>query len=221
MSARPEVSRRTLLTGGAATAALAGVGVWAASGPTPSFAHGDRGPGNGRRVLIGYDSAYGSTGDVAVAIAEEFGAAGWRSEVRRVGEGIDLDRYQAAVLGAPVHRDAWKEEATAFLSGHADRLRQIPVALFLTSMSYGIDPDRARQDRAKRAILEQVARQAPSLTPIAMRPFGGFLDYGRMAPINGLVYRGFAGNDTSGDFRDFDAIRAWGADLAGQLRRKR
>ncbi len=48
-------------------------------------------------------------------------------------------------------------------------------------------------------------------------PFGGFLDDGRMSPAQGLVYRGFAGDDTAGDFRDFPAIRRWALGLRRRL----
>ena len=205
-------SRRTILRAGVGGAAALGLGAfWATRQPELTFASGSYGAA-GPSVLVAYDSQYGSTGDVAVAIGQALSVAA-RVDVRRIDQVSDVTPYSAVVLGAPVQRSAWKTDAVDFARTHAAPLAGRPSAVFLTSMSFGIDPNRDAQEQEKRKILEAAVAAVPGWRPVSLQPFGGYLDYGRMAPAHAAMYRVMAGNDTAGDFRDFAAIAAWAQSL--------
>jgi menaquinone-dependent protoporphyrinogen oxidase len=205
------VSRRTLLIAGSAVAA-GGVGVFAATrAPIIAMAEADLGT-TGPRILVGYDSQYGSTGDVAMSIGQVL-ADRARVTVRHLTLVNSLDDFDAVVVGAPVQQNRWKASATQWLGDHGREIGSVPWAIFLTSMSYGISPDRVGQLAAKTDLLNAAARVVPT-PPKATAPFGGFLDYGRMAPANAAFYMMMAADDTAGDFRDFAAVNRW----AGEIR---
>lgn len=201
------VSRRNLLIGAGATAAGLGVAGYAGSRtPTVNFAsasHGTTGP----RLLVAYDSQYGSTGEIAQRIGTQLGSVA-RVDVRPTWEIDSLDGYRAMVFGAPVQQDRMKSSATDWLSSRSAEINRIPHAFFMPSASFGIDPDRVGQEAAKRQLLEQAA-ELSGTAPLSVLPMGGVVDFSKMAYLSGLVYQVASGNSVQGDFRDFGAVTDW------------
>lgn len=66
-------------------------------------------------------------------------------------------------------------------------------------------------------MLRRAVGKVPGLSPIALQPFAGAVDFGRMPPAHGVIYRAVAGNPRSGDYRDFAAVEAWARGLAPRL----
>ncbi len=187
--------------------AAAGAGAFTVTrAPLITMAEGDLGT-TGPRILVGYDSQYGSTGEVAVTVGQAL-AERARVSVRHLSHVDSVDDFDAIVVGAPVQQNRWKASATQWLGDHGTAISAVPWAIFLTSMSFGISPDRAGQTVAKQQLLAAAARVVPS-PPKASAPFGGFLDYGRMAPANAAFYMLMAADDTAGDFRDFAEVTRW------------
>lgn len=206
------INRRQFLIG-AATAGLAtvaGVGVLVTHQPAITFAEHACGrataaPGS---VLVAYASRYGSTGEVATAIAAALCRTGWAAEARQLTTVTDLAPYQAIIVGAPVISDEWMPAASEFVATHHDELRTRPVAYFLTCMSLALD-DGPETRAHMAAVLAQVQRQVPAVQPVATGLFAGALDYAKMSYALQGLYRVFADDVTSGDFRDWAAIQRW------------
>ncbi len=59
-----------------------------------------------------------------------------------------------------MQRNEWKADATTFLRDHASAFSAMPVAMFLTSMSFALDPDRERQLAQKLELLRNAAGAA-------------------------------------------------------------
>jgi menaquinone-dependent protoporphyrinogen oxidase len=68
-------------------------------------------------------------------------------------------------------------------------------------------------------ILAAVQAQVSTVVPIDQGLFAGALDYNRMSPLMRVMYRVFSEDVTSGDFRNWDAIRQWAQALAPRLLR--
>ncbi|MDO5699568.1 MAG: flavodoxin domain-containing protein [Dermatophilus congolensis] len=214
----PRIDRRTaLLAGLGALAAVGGGAAWATNGPTITYPEGTYGS-TGPRVLVAYDSQYGSTGDIATAIGQVL-AADARVDVRHISNVTSFQPYSATVLGAPVQTDRWRRSALEFLGDHSSEVAGMPFALFLASMSYGLDPDPQRQDAQKAPLLAEAAARVPGADPVSTKAFGGFVDFARMTPANAAVYRLVAGDPRPGDYRDFPGIRRWAASIAPALLR--
>jgi menaquinone-dependent protoporphyrinogen oxidase len=158
-------------------------------------------------VLVGYATRYGSTQEVAQAIAETLRESGLEVDLRPVREVRDLAEYSAVVLGAPLIMYRWHKDALRFLSRHCEALAERPVAIFALGPVH--DPYDEEEWQDSRAQLDKAMAKFPWLTPAALELFGGKYDPTKLRfPISWL-----AGKEPATDIRDWEAIRAWAADL--------
>jgi menaquinone-dependent protoporphyrinogen oxidase len=166
-------------------------------------------------ILVAYATRYGSTREVAEAIASTLRERHHSVDVVLARDVGDLDRYHTVVLGAPFYMGGWHKDARRFLTQHHDALIQRPVAIF------ALGPVRPEDDISEAA--EQLDRELehhPWLSPIAVEMFGGKYDPSRLtfahkllsiipaSPLHGL---------RASDLRDWDAIHGWADDVATRL----
>lgn len=188
------------------------------------------------RVLVAYATNAGSTLDVAKAVGEELVNCGARVETRPIAEvkGVDLSQYGAVVVGAPMIL-GWHREAQKFLKANRAALANKPVALFATAMTVTktaepvppeavVDP-KLLKPAAKagrlgfkerfttlRHYLGPMRKSAGEIKPVSVAFFRGKLDFGRLKFYQMLFVMLVVGAQP-GDYRNWDAIRAWARDL--------
>jgi menaquinone-dependent protoporphyrinogen oxidase len=162
-------------------------------------------------VLVGYATRYGSTQQVAEAIAATLRECGLAVDNQPMREVRTLKGYGAVVLGAPLFMFRWHKDALRFLSRHREALTRRPVAVFALGPTH--DPYDEKEWQDSRAQLDKELAKFPWFTPVALEMFGGKYDptYLRF-PINLL-----AGKVPASDQRDWTAIRAWASNLAAKL----
>lgn len=214
------LSRRQFLFGaaGVSVIAIGGAGYWATRQPALSFIETSYEGSTNQRVLVAYGSEYGSTSGVADAVGQALHEAGASVDVRRIGSaGIDTSRYDAAVIGAPVISNEWMPIATDFVTTHRQLLAQIPMAVFLTGMELALTKDSEASHKTMTALLQSTIEKTPEIQPVAYGLFAGAVDYSKMTPAMQVLYQVFSEDDTSGDYRDFPAIRAWGRAITPYL----
>ena len=160
------------------------------------------------KVLIVYASKYGSTVDVAAAIGETLRARGHAANVHEAGAAPAPDGFDAAVIGSAVYMGSWLKAASAYLEAHTATLRERPVWLYGVG-PLGFDDPQPAGDPAQASTLVATigARGYVTLT--------GALDRGRVSLVDRLITRAVKAPD--GDFRDWEAIRAWTHDIADAL----
>jgi hypothetical protein len=100
----------------------------------------------GQRVLVVYATRSGGTAAVAQVIGEALQDVGAEADVSRVGYARRIDRYDAVLIGSPLHGREWHEEAIMFMRKHKRTLRGRPVWLFhvgtaLTGESSRLPPE--------------------------------------------------------------------------------
>ena len=162
-------------------------------------------------VLVGYATRYGSTREVAEAVAETLREGGLAAELQPMREVRTLEGYSALVLGAPLYMFRWHKDARRFLSRHRKAIMERPVAIFALGPVH--DPHDESEWQDSRAQLDKELARYPWLTPVALGIFGGKYDPEDLRwPINLL-----AGNEPATDIRDWEAIRAWAGALAEKL----
>lgn len=162
-------------------------------------------------VLVGYATGYGSTQEVAEAVAATLRDCGLAVDIQPVGEVRSVTRYSAVVLGAPLFMFHWHKDALRFLSRHREALTKRPVALFALGPVH--DPHDEKEWQDSWTQLENELDKFPWLTPVAIEMFGGKYDPDKLR----FPLKMFAGKEPASDVRDWAAIRAWASDLAAKL----
>lgn len=159
------------------------------------------------KVLVAFATSYGSTREVADAVAETLRGRGLDVDLRPAREVKKLEGYGAVVLGAPLISHHWHKDALGFLSRFRKVLPGIPVAVFsLGPVNVPHDDHEWEQCRAQ---LDAEAAKFAWLEPVAVELFGGRFDPALLRfPLNKLAAAAVAT-----DARDWDAIRAWAGAL--------
>ena len=158
-------------------------------------------------VLVGYATRYGSTQEVAEAVAATLREYGLAVDIQPMREVRTLAGYSAVVLGAPLFMFRWHKDALDFLSRHRKALTERPVAVFALGPTH--DPYDEEEWQDSRAQLDKELEKYPWFRPLTLEIFGGKYDPTKLGfPINM-----FAGKEPASDLRDWTAIRAWAAGL--------
>lgn len=159
----------------------------------------------GEHFLIAYASRFGSTADVAQAIAETLGQTGATADVRPVAEVTRLERYDGIVLGSAIRGGKWLPEAIQFLEAHRSVLATMPVAYFTLCLTLRNDtPDNRRTVFSYHAPL---VRDFPEVRPISIGMFAGMIDFEDLPSATRRMARN--SSIPEGDFRDWSLIREW------------
>lgn len=145
-------------------------------------------------VLVGYATRYGSTQEVAEAVAATLRESGLEIDIQPMQKVRTRAGYRAVVLGAPLYMFHWHKDALRFLSQHREALTERPVAIFALGPTH--DDERERQD--SRAQLDQELAKFPWLTPVALEMFVGKFDPAKLRFPDNL----FAGKEPASDLRD-------------------
>ncbi len=162
-------------------------------------------------VLVAYATRYGSTQEVAEAVAVTLRERGLEVDFQPIRDVRSLDQYRAVVLGAPLYITHWHKDALNFLARHRAALTARPVAIF----ALGPFHDDEKEFQEVREQLDKELAKFPWLTPEAIAIFGGKFDPEKLTFPHNLVPA--LKNMPASDIRDWTAIRAWANDLAAQF----
>lgn len=159
-----------------------------------------------KRILVVYDTRAGSTAEIAQTIAEVLAHDDIEAKAVVADEARDVDTYDAIVVGSPVLYGRWLKSAVRFVKDNRDVLRDVPVAFFAVGMAMSEDTpeNRAKVGAAMTAFSRVV-------NPVETGVFGGVHDPERLNFLGRLITK--VARCPVGDFRDWDAIRAWAGDL--------
>ena len=149
------------------------------------------------RVLVAYATKLGSNAEIAQAIATtlcEVGHDAVALPTRALTARLECD---AVVLGSALYAAQWRKDAHRFIARHRAELAARPLWLF---SSGPLDARLAGQDLPPTV---DVTAVTAGLRSRGHRTFGG-----RLAP-DAAVDPQILATHTIGDFRDWDAIRAW------------
>lgn len=166
-----------------------------------------RGPA--QRVLVAHAGRMGSTREIAEAIGAELSAVGLDVTVSACSDATRADDYDAVVLGSAIYARRWEASARRYLRRHRVALVQRPVWLFHSG------PCGPGAQSEQIAPTRSIARMAEHMGAEPPQTFGGRLD---SAHATGPLSRWMAARGPlSGDFRDWDLIRAWARRVAADL----
>ena len=157
------------------------------------------------KVLIAYASKAGSTSEVAEAMAEVLRAKGSQVDVKQIKNVSDLGSYQAVILGSCIRMGSWLPEAADFVKKHKAELGKMPTAYFV--MNATLREDTPENRKTVLAYLDPVRAE---FEPGKIGLFAGKMDLNKLSFIDRMISK-MVGS-VEGDFRDWNAIRAWAAE---------
>lgn len=174
-------------------------------------------------ILVTYATRYGSTQQVAEAVAATLRENGRDVELQPMRDVRTLEGYGAIVLGAPLYIGALHKDAQWFLSRYGQALAQRPpgeVRIAVFALGPTTPPRQEEEWQACRAQLDQQLSKYPWLAPVAVHLFGGKYDPAKLRLADRLLASLPASpthNLPASDQRDWTAIRAWARGLAAEL----
>jgi len=158
------------------------------------------------KILVAYASKAGSTGEVAGFIGQVLCESGAVVDIRLAKEVSDLSPYQAVVVGSAIRMGRWLPEAIKFVERYQAVLKTLPLAYFQVSGFLKEGTPERRQEAAA-----YLAPVRALVAPVSEGLFAGKMDYSRLSFLDRMIAR-IAGS-VEGDWRDWDAIRAWAVSL--------
>lgn len=166
------------------------------------------------RILVTYASKHHSTEEIAEAIADELRSQGNEVECVAADQAPAPSGFSAVVLGSAAYAGRWRREARHYLKAHHDELAEIPFWIF-TSGPVGEKAEIDFTENQKWLEPRKVIELAESAGVRGHTVFGGKVPDD---PGN-FVERAMAKNtpEEFKDIRDWDQIRGWARDIAGEL----
>jgi len=161
------------------------------------------------KVLVTVASKHGATGEIGEVVADVLRDAGLDVETRAPERVDDLDGYDAVVLGSAIYAGRWQDPARKLVDRHAAALARLPVWVF-SSGPIGDPPLPADEPPETDAIARRLGARG-------RRSFAGRLDRSSLGFLERTVTKALHAPD--GDFRDWDAVRAWADEIGGTLRK--
>jgi menaquinone-dependent protoporphyrinogen oxidase len=159
------------------------------------------------KVLVGFASKYGSTDGIAEQIAGVLSAAGHEVDLRDLASATAAG-HDAFVLGSAVYAGNWLKSARRFVAANAGALGARPVWLF-SSGPVGDPPKPDGEPTSVATIRDAVhAREH--------RIFAGKIERQRLNIVEKALTAALKVPD--GDFRGWDAVRAWAEQIDVELR---
>src|SRR4030043_177459 len=159
------------------------------------------------KLLIAYGSRCGSTSGVAEAIGQVLCEAGGAVDVRLVKDVTDLSPYQGVIVGSAIRMGKWLPEVVEFVKTHQDTLSRVPVAYFAVCLT--MKDDTVENRHKALSYLDPVRKQFPQVKPADIGLFAGAVDYRKLSFAYSLILKVMGAPE--GDFRNWEAIRTWGA----------
>jgi menaquinone-dependent protoporphyrinogen oxidase len=153
------------------------------------------------RTLVAYASKKGSTEEVARSIGGLLRDAGQEIDVRDAAVVMDVDPYDAVIIGGSLYMGRWHADARKFVRRYRTALEERPLAVFalgpLTLDEHQVAGSRKQLDSALRHL---------DVDPQLVTVFGGVVDPEKLHfPFNRMAET---------DARDWPDIRAWADEVA-------
>ena len=159
------------------------------------------------RVLVAVASRHGGTHEIGSVIADALRAGGHDVAEVDPADVALIDLYGAVVLGSAVYNGRWLPEARELAQRAASPLSRRPVWLFSSGLAT-LPASAANSPIEMRDLTERLAARGH-------RKFAGRLDRGVLSFAERTIIAAARGRD--GDYRDLDAVRAWGVEIAAEL----
>lgn len=164
------------------------------------------------KVLVVYASKYGSTAEIAEAIARRIKESGIDVDVKTALEVERLNGYQGVVLGSAVYAGQWRKEAASFLEDQQEELSTRKVWLFSSGPTGDGDPVELMNGWS---FPEGLRPAADRVQVQRIKFFHGVLDEEKLGFAEKLIVKTLQA--PLGDYRDWMEIESWADEIAAEF----
>jgi menaquinone-dependent protoporphyrinogen oxidase len=162
-----------------------------------------------KRVLVCYASRYGSTGEIAEAMAEELEKKGIMTDITRVEDVTVMEGFSAVVLGSPLYMGKMLPEAREFVHKFRGPLNRLPLYVFIAGYTF-----RERLEEYLKSGEDAIDAIRLYVSPADVGYFAGRVNPDLVSSPDRAIL--LMGGVHPGDFRDWNRVRQW----AGQIGEK-
>jgi menaquinone-dependent protoporphyrinogen oxidase len=166
------------------------------------------------RVLVVVATKHGATRGIAEAVVGDLAEStagremGLTAVLQEAEHAPGPAGFDAVLVGSAVYVGRWREPARDWVSAHAAALRERPVWLF-SSGPIGAPPFPPDEPHDVHPLAQLIGARGHRVFP--GRLDRDLLSVGERAMVTAM-------RAPLGDFRDWDAVRAWAVEIAAALR---
>lgn len=185
----------------------------------------------GGKILVAYDTKYGSTATVAEKIGDTLCEEGFQVDIRlaRRVRKRDLADYDGVVAGSAIIIEEWLPGTLKFLEKNESVLAGMPVAYFvvcgLRIIYEGITSEEIEENRiaAIEHYIQPILDEFSEIVPVVDAGLlAGMIDYDKMYPLDYWAMKEFFGDhpvygQEYYDGRDWDAIATWAREVGAMM----
>lgn len=166
------------------------------------------------RILITYATKYGATAEIAVKIGNVLRESGLETDVVPIEHVREVHMYRAVIIGSAIYMGQWRKEAITFLKSKETVLSERPTWIFSSGPTGEGDP----QELLKGWYYpEKLQHLIEAIHPRNVTIFHGGLNVNKLNMLEKWIVRNVKAE--TGDFRDWDTITAWAAQIACDLKK--
>jgi menaquinone-dependent protoporphyrinogen oxidase len=163
-----------------------------------------------QKILVAYASRAGSTAGIAEAIGKVLREGGMQVDVCPMKEVKTLTEYRGVVAGSAIHGSKWLPDGFSFLKKYRTELSEKRLALFAVCMAMGMD------EKYHEGTKEFLASVRGLGNPMSEKVVAGAVDIQKLPSFSErLIVRMIVGSGMwkVGDYRDWQAVKAWAESL--------
>lgn len=161
------------------------------------------------KVLVAYDSQFGSTAEVATFISQNISTDEREIDVKRIGEVTNLSIYSNVIIGSAIQYDKWMSNAKKFIIINENELSTKKVSFFLVCLV--LSKKDKESERKVNKYESDIKKLVPKINVGHFGKFAGVLDYSKMSfgkRILAKIILTIIGVK-EGDYRDWNEIKKW------------
>ena len=177
--------------------------------------------------MVGYSTWSGTTHEVATFIAESLQAQGFETNTLNLKiKNIPVADYDAFILGTSIHAGKPVNSFVNFLRMNHELIRMKPTAFFIVCANMYQDTPENREETLQ--WIHDAIKDIPEISLLDIGLFGGAVltsgeDYDKLLFLIKPIIKGMKKSVVEKlgheDFRDWDKIKKWTADISGQIKK--